>query len=93
MISLVRPGVWDVRPTLELKITERLSRVAEDGLLYEFTVEDPSTYTAPWGGQVPFWRFDDLLYEYNCHEGNYAMFNILSGARYQDREATSNEPN
>ena len=41
-------------------------------------------------GEVPFRKYDDLLYEYNCHEGNYAMSNILSGARYQERLAGGN---
>ncbi len=51
--------------------------------MYAFTTEDPTTYTQPWGGEIPFKRFDDVLYEYACHEGNYALTAILSGARYQ----------
>ena len=87
--GFVDAGVWEVRPSPSMKITERLTRVDEDGILYEFTIEDPETYTRPWSGQVPFWRFDNLLYEYNCHEGNYAMSNILSGARFQEREGNN----
>ena len=68
-----------------MKVTERFSRVAEDALLYEFRIDDPTTYTEPWGGQVPMKALDDSLYEYACHEGNYSMSNVLSGARYQDR--------
>ena len=68
-----------------MKVTERFSRVAEDALLYEFTVDDPTTYTEPWGGQVPMLALDDQLFEYACHEGNYALSNILSGARYEER--------
>ena len=68
-----------------MKVTERFSRVAEDGLLYEFTIDDPSTYAEPWGGQVPMNALNDQLYEYACHEGNYAMSNILMGARYEER--------
>jgi hypothetical protein len=68
-----------------MKVTERFSRVAEDALLYEFTIDDPTTYTEPWGGQVPMLALNDLLYEYACHEGNYALANTLSGARYQER--------
>ena len=79
-----------VAPTPELTVHERFTRVAEDQVLYEFTVDDPSTYAEPWGGEVPFWRFDDLLYEYNCHEGNYAMPAILSGARYEEQQAAEN---
>ena len=87
--GFVDAGVWEVRPSPSMKITERLTRVDEDGILYEFKIEDPETYTRPWSGQVPFWRFDNLLYEYNCHEGNYAMSNILSGARFQEREGNN----
>ncbi len=52
---------------------------------YAFTIEDPTTYTQAWGGEIPFKRFDDVLYEYACHEGNYALTAVLSGARYQER--------
>jgi hypothetical protein len=72
------------------RVIERFTRPEEETLLYEFTIDDPTTYTEPWGGEVPFKRFDDLVYEYACHEGNYALENILSGARYQDSLA---EPN
>ncbi len=68
-----------------MKVTERFSRVAEDALLYEFTIDDPRTYTEPWGGQVPMKALDEKLYEYACHEGNYALSNILMGARYEER--------
>ena len=69
----------------KMKVTERFSRVAEDALLYEFTIDDPTTYTEPWGGQVPMLALGDKLYEYACHEGNYALSNILMGARYEER--------
>ena len=74
-----------VPPSKDRKVVERFTRVDEETILYEFTIDDPGTYTSSWGGQVPFKRFDHLLYEYACHEGNYAMFNVLSGARYQER--------
>jgi len=75
-------------PSPETKVHERFTRVDDDTVLYEFTVDDPA-YTQPWGGEVPFERFDDLVYEYACHEGNYALMNILSGARYQETQQTS----
>ncbi len=75
----------------EMKVTERFSRMAEDAVLYEFTIDDPSTYTEPWGGQVPMMALNDRLYEYACHEGNYALSNILSGARYQERLEAENQ--
>ena len=75
-----------------MKVIERFSRVAEDALLYEFTVDDATTYTEPWGGQVPMNALGDKLYEYACHEGNYALSNILMGARYEERiEADGSE--
>ena len=64
---------------------ERFTRVDEETILYEFTVDDPTTYSEPWGGEIPLKAFDDRLFEYACHEGNYALSNILSGARYQER--------
>ena len=66
------------------KVIERLTRVDDDTILYEFTVDDPETYTEPWGGEIPFERFDDQLFEYSCHEGNYALSAVLSGARYEE---------
>jgi len=68
-----------------MKVIERFSRVDEETILYEFTIDDPSTYTEPWGGEVPMTALHAQLYEYACHEGNYAMSNILSGARYEER--------
>ena len=74
-----------VPPSADLKVIERFTRVDEQTILYEFTIDDPTTYTNVWGGQIPFEEFDDRLYEYACHEANYALFNVLSGARYEER--------
>ena len=68
-----------------LRVIERFSRVDEETILYEFTIDDPTTYVELWGGVVPMKALHDRLYEYACHEGNYALSNILSGARYQER--------
>ena len=76
-----------IPPTVHTKVTERFTKVDEDTIVYEFTIEDPTTYTEPWGGEIPFEKFDELLYEYSCHEGNYALQGILSGARYQEGQA------
>ena len=81
-----------IRPTEDLKVTERFTRV-EGGILYEFTVDDPTTYTESWGGEIPFRPLNDRVYEYACHEGNYALSNILSGARYQERLEAEEEAN
>ncbi len=79
---LERPGV----PREGLKVTERFTRQSGAGdLLYEFTVNDPD-YTAPYGGEFLWPRTEELNYEYACHEGNYAMGNILRGARLLERE-------
>ena len=68
----------------QFKVTERFTRVGPDTINYEFMVDDPGFYTASWGGQVPMQRLDELLYEYACHEANYSLFNVLSGARAQE---------
>ncbi|MEX2584662.1 MAG: hypothetical protein WD766_15440 [Gemmatimonadota bacterium] len=81
-------------PTDNLKVTERFHRSDERTILYRFTVEDPTTYTRPWSGELPMIAFDDYLYEYACHEGNYALYNVLRGARAQERmqaEAAASE--
>ena len=70
-----------------LHLVERFTRVNEDRLLYEYTVSDPATFTRPWTVQMPMKRSDANLYEYACHEGNYGMFNLLAGARAEEKEA------
>ena len=74
-----------IPPTEHLKVSERFTRADEETVLYEFTVDDPTTYSEPWGGEIPFRPLNDRVYEYACHEGNYALSNILSGERYQER--------
>ena len=69
----------------DMKVTERFSRMHEEAILYEFTVDDPSTYTESWGGQIPMMAMHDQIYEYACQEGNYSLEGVLSGARYQER--------
>jgi hypothetical protein len=71
-----------------LTITERFTRVADDMIDYQMTVDDPQTWTAPWTMQFPLKRDDGYgMFEYACHEGNLAMFNILSGHRADERRA------
>ncbi len=69
----------------EVRAIERFTRTDEENILYEFEIHDPGTYTEVWGGQVPWRKYDELIYGYACHEGNYALANVLSGARYQER--------
>jgi hypothetical protein len=71
-------------------LTERLTRVSDDTILYSMTINDPTTWVAPWTFQLPLKRDDGYgMFEYACHEGNYAMFNILSGARAEERRAAA----
>ncbi|MDB3908715.1 hypothetical protein N9390_04205 [Gammaproteobacteria bacterium] len=67
-------------------VTERFSRVADDKLHYSFTIDDPELYTQPWTAEMPMYTGEDL-FEYACHEGNYAMRAILAGARRQESDA------
>ena len=72
-----------------LKVTERLWRTGENTIMYRFTVEDPTTWATPWTGEYPWVaaEADDRLYEYACHEGNYALGDILRGERLLEAEA------
>ena len=72
--------------TESLRVVERFTRVDAETLRYEFTVEDPTRWTRPWSGELPLRRTDGSLFEYACHEGNYSIVNMLSGARAEERE-------
>jgi len=80
-------GGQDPHPSEQMRVTERFSRVDEETILYEFTVDDPTVYTESWGGQIPMTALNENLYEYACQEGNYGLENVLRGARYQERMA------
>ncbi|MBI2795659.1 MAG: hypothetical protein HYX65_03015 [Gemmatimonadetes bacterium] len=73
----------------QLKVTERFHRTDANTILYRFTVDDPATFTRAFSGEVPFVRMNELIYEYACHEGNYALSNILGGERAREREAAT----
>jgi hypothetical protein len=70
--------------TQNLHVVERFTRTGPNTLLYRFTVEDPDTWTAPFTGEYTWPATDENIYEYACHEGNYAMGNILRGARLKE---------
>ena len=70
----------------DLQVTERFSRIDENTLRYEFTVDDPN-WAEPWSGEYPWPASADKVYEYACHEGNYALGGILRGARILEEEA------
>jgi len=69
-----------------LHLTERFTRTDANTLLYEFTVDDPTTFTRAWTAQLPMSKSDERIFEYACHEGNYALPDILRGARFQERQ-------
>ena len=71
----------------DLRLTERFTRVSPRVLMYEATIDDPATWTRPWKYEVPMQWNPEPLYEYACHEGNYAMEVILAGARAEEAEA------
>ncbi|HEY7639741.1 MAG TPA: hypothetical protein VH814_08460 [Steroidobacteraceae bacterium] len=66
-------------------VTERFTRVAKDQIVYRFTVDDPATFTSSFTGELPFVSVDANIYEYACHEGNYALPGILAGAREAEK--------
>ena len=68
-----------------LHLIERFTRTGPDQLMYEFTVNDPDSFTRPWTVQIPMAKTDGPLFEYACHEGNYGMEGMLRGARQQER--------
>ena len=72
--------------SVNLHLVERFTRVDRDTLRYEFTVDDPATWTKKWSASIPMTRSDELMFEYACHEANYALEGVLKGARYQERQ-------
>ena len=70
-----------------LHVIERFTRIAPDALLYQFTVEDPTVWTAPWSGEYVWPATGDRVYEYACHEANYSFRGILGGARILEEDA------
>jgi hypothetical protein len=73
-----------------MHLTERFTRVADDKLHYSFTIEDPELYSRPWTGEMPMYTGENL-YEYACHEGNYALPAILAGARRVEADARAEQ--
>jgi hypothetical protein len=73
--------------TANTHLIERFTRADANTLLYEFTVDDPTTWTRSWTAVVPMLKNEDPIYEYACHEGNYALAGILGGARAAEKAA------
>ncbi len=70
--------------TANMHLVERFTRIDQDTLRYEFTVDDPGTWTRKWSASIPMTRTDELIYEYACHESNYGLEGVLKGARFED---------
>lgn len=75
----------------QFRVTERFTRVGPDTINYRFTVNDPDTFTSAWTAEIPMNRTTDKLYEYACHEGNYALPGILAGTRVEERNSGANQ--
>ena len=73
--------------TPDMRLVERFTRVDAETLLYEFTVTDPTTWTAPWTAAVPLLLNPEPMFEYACHEGNYSMGAMLAGTREEEKAA------
>ena len=72
------------RYSAQTRVLERFTRTAKDQILYEFSVDDPEVFSKVWRAEMPMRAAKGPIYEYACHEGNYALSNILSGARVGD---------
>ena len=73
------------------QVVERFTRVSEEQIVYEFTVDDPAYYSQPWHGELSFLSTPSKVYEFACHEGNYAMSGILAGARRAEHDQQQTE--
>ena len=73
----------------DLKVTEAFTRVGVHRLRYKFTIDDPTIWDQPWGGEYEFTTLNGQIYEYACHEGNYALEDMLSGARAEEAAAAA----
>ena len=82
LTSTISPSKSDSGP--DVTLTERYTRVSPDYVNWEVTVNDPATWTKPYTFMIRLKKTDGLIYEYACHEGNYAMTGILAGERRQE---------
>jgi hypothetical protein len=73
------------------RVIERFTRLGPDTMDYQFTVDDPAWYTAPWTASIPMTKVQGPIYEYACHEGNYALPGILAGERRQEKKAAEQQ--
>jgi len=78
----------DIFASENLHVVERFTRVDADSILYQFTLDDPTTWTRAWTGEILMRKWEGPIYEYACHEGNYGVAFILSAARAQEKPAS-----
>jgi hypothetical protein len=71
----------------KMRVTERFTRISDETIRYQFTVDDPGTWSRPWSGEMPMKKTVGPIFEHACHEGNYGMTNILAGARAEEKKA------
>jgi hypothetical protein len=72
-----------------MHVIERFTRVNDDTIVYRFTVDDPDTWTKPWSGETLMRKTAGPIFEYACHEGNYGLVDILSGARAAEKKRSN----
>jgi len=72
-----------------MRVIERFTRVADDEIMYSFTIDDPATWTRPWTAELPMKATFGPLFEHACHEGNYGLYNTLVGARLEEARAAA----
>jgi len=77
---------YDGMSDQNMRVTERFTRTGPDTLIYRATVNDPTVYSKPWTMELPLSKTDEPIYEYACHEGNYGLAGILSGARAEEKK-------
>ena len=73
----------------KLRLIERFTRVEPNTIRYQFTVDDPTAFTKQWSAEIPMTKIPSPMLEYACHEGNYAMTDVLAGARAEEKKATT----
>lgn len=72
--------------TADMHLVERFTRVDRDTISYRITVEDPATWTRPWTAEIPWPRIEPPLFEFACHEQNYGVINVVTGAQIRATE-------
>ena len=81
-------GKYPIQGSSEkMRLTERFTRTGAEMIRYQFTVDDPGTWTRPWSGEIPMRKSTGPMFEHACHEGNYDLRNLLTTARVLEKKA------